>query len=57
MDQLLITYSAFVKTSPIMAIKEGRASAAHKLKVYDLVIRKVLYNFLIQSGTPIYQLR
>jgi len=32
LDQLLITYSAFVKTAPIMAIKEGRALAVHKLK-------------------------
>jgi hypothetical protein len=32
LDQLLITYSAFVKTSPIMAIKKGTALAVHKLK-------------------------
>jgi len=31
-SKLLIKYSAFVKTSPMMAIKEGRASAVHKRK-------------------------
>jgi hypothetical protein len=51
--QLLILYSAFVK----YLRKKGKNEAVHKLfigfkKACDSVRREVLYNILIEHGTP-----
>jgi hypothetical protein len=53
-DQLLIIYSAFVK---YLRRKLENSEALHQLfidfkKVYDSVRREVLYNILIEYGTP-----